>query len=103
MSFTLGQVVTTAGLSTHLSQVSFSAFINKSLQRHKCMDWGDVSEGDALSNDYALKEGSRIISSYTIPLTCGLSAVSTHIWIITEAVGESGLRASTCILFPHEY
>jgi len=25
------------------------------------------------------------------------------IWIVTEAVGEGGQRASTCLLFPEEY
>jgi len=104
MSFTLGQVVTTSGLFTYLSHSGFSGFINNSLQRHRNKDWGDVSEEDKISNDYAVHEGGRLVSTYKIPVLPGFSSsISNHIWIITEAVGESGSRASTCILFPHEY
>ena len=104
MSFNLGQVVTTVGVGElYKRHKLFFGFINKCLQRHKNRDWGDTSEEDKISNNYALREGSRIISVYNIPFNDFLGCDRDKIWIITEAVGESGIRASTCILFPDEY
>lgn len=104
MGFNLGQVVTTRGVAEVYKQHKlFFGYINKCLQRHKKQDWGDTSEEDKISNDYALVEGSRIISVYILPTVHSHSTDRDRIWIITEAVGESGLRASTCILFPDEY
>jgi len=104
MGFYLGQVVTTRGVSAIYKQHKlFFGFINKCLQRHKTRDWGDTAEEDKISNNYALVEGSRIISVYLIPSSLLLGIERDRIWIITEAVGESGIRASTCVLFPDEY
>ena len=44
----------------------------------------------------ALRTGSRVLSSYRLP-------GGEKVWIITEAVGDDGRRASTCILTPDEY
>ena len=104
MDFSLGQVVTTRGVAEVYKQHKlFFGFINKCLQRHKKQDWGDTSEEDMISNDYAIMEGSRVVSVYKFPIGHSLGTERDRIWIITEAVGESGLRASTCILFPDEY
>jgi len=104
MSFSLGQVVATSGVAAVYKQHKlFFGFINKSLQRHKQSDWGDTSEEDKISNNYALAEGSRIISVYHIPAEQASCTHRDRIWIITEAIGKSGDRASTCILFPDEY
>lgn len=56
---------------------------------------GNVDAEDAKANDQAVLSGARVISSYTV--------VGAVIWIITEAVGEGGRRASSCLLFPEEY
>lgn len=104
MRFTLGQVVTTRGVAAaYKLDPLFFGFINKILQRHKNADWGDSCEEDKICNGYALKEGSRIISVYHIPGDLQSAIEHDRIWIITEAVGESGTRESTCILFPEEY
>lgn len=104
MGFTLGQVVTTRGVALVFKKHQlFHGFINRSLQRHRSLDWGDTSEEDKICNDYAVEEGSRIISVYHLPTSLGQLAGHDRIWIITEAVGNTGTRASTCILFPSEY
>ena len=66
------------------------------LDRHFSCDWGDVSEEDALLNDEALKDGSRIMSAYE-------TANKTRLWVITEATNDDGERETTVILLPEEY
>ncbi len=61
------------------------------LARHVSGDWGDVSHEDAYQNEYGLRHGLRVLSSYPLPS-------GTRVWVITEAD-----RSSTCILLPHEY
>jgi hypothetical protein len=53
--------------------------------------FSDVWTEDAQSNELALKDGSRLLSAYT--LTGG-----EKIWVITEAD-----RSSTTVLLPEEY
>ncbi len=87
--FELGRVVVTReALAACLGEeVSPSEL----LARHVSGDWGDVSHEDAYQNEYGLKYGLRVLSSYPLPS-------GTRVWIITEAD-----RSSTCILLPHEY
>lgn len=66
------------------------------LTRHAAGDWGEVCPDDAKLNDEALKDGSRLLSAYTL-------RSGVRIWVITEAVGDDGQRASTTILLPEEY
>lgn len=66
------------------------------LRRHSQGDWGDLSPDDKQANDDAVRDGSRIFSDYMLP-------TDTKVWVITEAVNDSGRRASTCILLPDEY
>jgi hypothetical protein len=47
------------------------------------------------ANQSALKDGSRIFSSYIIG--------DDKVWVITEAVNEDGSRNSTTVLLPSEY
>jgi hypothetical protein len=61
------------------------------IARHAAGDWGEVDREDWRANDRSLRDGSRLLSSYTLP-------GGTRIWIITEAD-----RSSTCILLPEEY
>jgi len=85
--FSLGQVVATPGALNALEQESPILF----LERHAKGDWGDVCEEDKKTNDWAVTNQSRLMSSYE-------TAKGVKIWIITEAD-----RSSTCILLPSEY
>jgi hypothetical protein len=62
------------------------------LALHQNGDWGVVSPADAKENDFSVKRGLRILSSYAV------GRAGERIWIITE-----GDRSSTCILLPEEY
>lgn len=66
------------------------------LSRHVRGDWGDADAEDWKLNDAAVKAGERILSAYK-------TTAGERIWIITEATGDDGRRASTCILLPEEY
>jgi hypothetical protein len=61
------------------------------LYRHGAGDWGDLTAEDMLANATALREGTRLVSSYHLKN-------GTNIWVITEAD-----RSSTTILLPEEY
>jgi hypothetical protein len=61
------------------------------LTRHANGDWGDLDEHDRRENEISLKNGLRILSSYTL-------GNGEKIWVITEAD-----RSSTCLLLPSEY
>jgi hypothetical protein len=51
---------------------------------------------DRESNRRAVLNGGRIFSSDSLTSTA-------RVWVITEAKGDDGIRASTCILLPSEY
>lgn len=93
-SFELGQVVATPGALRALEVAGMTPVAL--LQRHSQGDWGDLSLVDRHANDEAIRDGSRIFSAYILP-------TDAKIWIITEAVNDTGHRASTCILLPDEY
>ena len=57
---------------------------------------GDLCEEDRLLNDEALIDGSRLLSAYR-------TLRGEKLWVITEAAGDDGRRASTCLLLPEEY
>jgi hypothetical protein len=92
--FTLGRTLATAAALRAIEQSDQSPA--DFLDRHVCGDWGTVSEGDGQLNDEAVKDGSRILSSY-------LTGNGTKIWVITEAKDDDGERAATTILLPEEY
>jgi len=48
------------------------------LNRHAYGDWGEVDDHDRKANEYALKQGLRVLSAYTL-------RTGETIWIITEA------------------
>ena len=85
--FSLGQTVITAGAREKLNHYE----VLSALTRHSTGDWGDVCEEDKLSNDQAVEEGLRILSSYQ-------TKDGTKFWIITEWD-----RSVTTILLPSEY
>jgi hypothetical protein len=66
------------------------------LERHARGDWGEVDAEDAQANERAIQDGSRILSAYR-------TLKGEKLWIITEAEGDNGRRASTCVLLPEEY
>ncbi|MFS0841321.1 hypothetical protein [Paenibacillus sp. 1P03SA] len=85
--FPLGIIVSTPGAmekTTEDDRIS-------ALTRHHNGDWGDVTPEDRESNNEALEEGYRILSSYT-------SASGVKFWIITEAD-----RSVTTFLLPEDY
>lgn len=60
------------------------------LLRHLNADWGDLGPEDKASNDEALRNGGRLLSSYKLN--------GKKMWIITEAD-----HSVTTILLPEEY
>ncbi len=92
--FSLGQVLATPGALAALDTAGQSG--HEFLARHVRGDWGDVCADDAVLNDEALNDGSRLLSSYRLKN-------GTKIWIITEAADEQGRRAATTTLLPEEY
>jgi hypothetical protein len=85
--FQLGRLLASQGvMETHEGED-----LRPYLARHASGDWGDVSKGDAKLNDWALVDGTRLLSAYT--LVNGLK-----VWVITEAD-----RSSTTVLLPSEY
>lgn len=87
--FELGQTVATPGALDELEKAGMSAL--RLLGRHQSGDWGDMSEEDKQENEFSLKEGFRILSSYKLE-------TGKKIWIITEAD-----RSITTLLLPEEY
>ena len=92
--FDLGQVVATPGALDALRDAGQTP--GEFLNRHITGDWGDLDEEDRQSNDTALTDGSRILSSYT-------TKKHERLWVITEATDDHGRRASSCLLLPAEY
>ncbi|MEW6687251.1 MAG: hypothetical protein AB1393_13780 [Candidatus Edwardsbacteria bacterium] len=89
--FNPGQIVVTQGVAKRMQEdQDFRRFVDSSFKRHLAGDWGDLSQEDKQENEFSLKEGFRILSSY--------ENSNTKIWIITEAD-----RSVTTILFPEEY
>jgi hypothetical protein len=85
--FSLGRVCFTESVRTSI--VWADAF--DAIKRHSQGDWGDLDEGDKLSNAIALEQGGRLLSSYT-------DRNGTKFWIITEHH-----RNQTTVLLPADY
>jgi hypothetical protein len=60
------------------------------LARHATGDWGELCSFDRRQNQIALREGLRVLSSYSVG--------EKSVWIITEAD-----RSVTTILLPEDY
>ena len=96
-TFNTGQIIATRGVyDLACENPDFAQFIHKSLNRHVKGDWGEVDDEDKLTNDQALKQGTRLLSAYNDD-RFPKNGVAT-IWIITEAD-----RSASTILFPDEY
>lgn len=93
--FALGQIVATPGAleaTTHEQRLTC-------LRRHVTGDWGAVCIEDRQTNDDAVREGARILSSYPLdPAKPCRGFGGNTLWIITEAD-----RSVTTFLLPDEY
>lgn len=87
--FELGQVVATPGALDTLHSLGMTGL--EQLRRHHRGDWGDLDAEDIETNNTALKNGSRLFSSYQVNQ-------EIKIWIITEAD-----RSVTTFLLPEDY
>lgn len=92
--FELGQVVATPGCLEALEQARQTP--PELLARHLRLERGELCDDDHHANEMSLMDGSRILSAFR--LTTGVK-----VWVLTEAVGDDGKRASTCLLLPEEY
>jgi hypothetical protein len=86
--FNLGQLVATPGALMALEKSGRSPM--DFISRHVTGDWGDIPKEDHEENDFSLKNGLRLLSSY--------HTIAGKIWIITEAD-----RSATTLLLPEEY
>ena len=87
VKFPTGRIVATKGVMESIPDDELTTAI----QRHVSGDWGDVCEEDKESNNSALKNGERLLSSYK-------SKDDIKFWIITEWD-----RSVTTFLLPEEY
>lgn len=87
--FSLGQLVATPGALEALATVGRTPL--EFLARHATGDWGELCAEDREANHEALKQGTRIFSSYQV-------TPDLKVWVITEAD-----RSVTTILLPDEY
>lgn len=85
--FPLGRVVITRAALDILSD----ADVRGALDRHAAGDWGELDDHDRAENELSLRQGFRLLSSYT-------SASGTTFWVITEAD-----RSATTVLLPSDY
>lgn len=90
-----GQVLATPGALAALEESGQTPEFF--LARHIHGDWGEeLCEEDRRLNDQSLVDGSRLLSAYR-------TMKGEKLWIVTEAVDDTGDRACSTILFPSEY
>jgi len=86
-SIELGTIVMTANAKANVDHDD----VFRALTRHASGDWGEVCVEDWDANELALKNGTRLLSTYT-------STAGIKFWIITEWD-----RSYTTILLPEDY
>jgi hypothetical protein len=87
--FPLGNIYLTIGAREALEESNQQPL--EFLSRHQKGDFGIICEDDKRENEFSIKEGFRILSSYK-------TANGEKIWCITEAS-----REITTLLLPEEY
>lgn len=92
--FKPGRIVATPGCLEELDRAGQNLW--EFLARHLDGDWGELDAVDKLSNDEAVKDGSRLLSAYILK-------TDVKIWLITEAENNDGNREATTGLLPDEY
>lgn len=85
--FSLGSLYITPGAMKELTQHE----ILTALSRHVKGDWGDLGPEDIEENEFSVKNGYRLLSSYK-------AESGTKFWVITEWD-----RSATTVLLPMEY
>jgi hypothetical protein len=85
----LGQIVATPNALRALTESDETP--EEFLARHQSGDWGEVSSEDWEENELSVREGFRVLSSYTL-------STGKKLWIITEAD-----RSATTLLLPEDY
>lgn len=88
--FEAGTVVCTTNFQSKLGG-SWQKTAAAVLSRHVSGDWGDLSDEDKETNEQALKEGNRLLSSYD-------TDSGVKVWVITEWD-----RSVTTVLLPEDY
>jgi hypothetical protein len=77
---------------------TFHGFVLQCRERFLNFDWGNMHQEDLESNDECLLIGERILASYTNPIE-PLQAI----WIIADALLDTGLRQEVIIMLPSDY
>jgi hypothetical protein len=96
--FNMGQIVATPGALALLERHGQGP--QTFLARHVCGDWGEVPREDALANNAALGDDTRILSSYWVQGNG--QAAREKLWLITDAGHRTGFTVTT-LLMPEEY
>mgnify|MGYP006899627977 FL=1 len=92
--FALGKnVVATPGALELLEKTGHSP--QQFIRRHLRLEQGDLCDEDHDLNSEAVKDGSRILSSFKLG--------DEKLWVISEAADDSGERAATTLLLSSEY
>ncbi len=86
--FPLGRLVATPG-AMELLRSADEELLPTLLERHQAGDWGEVPPEDARENEFSVRHGFRIISSYRV--------AGEKLWVITERD-----RSATTLLLPLE-
>ncbi len=84
----LGRVFATPGALRTLEEAGEDPF--RLLARHATGDWGELDAHDRRENEWSLRSGWRVLSSYPVG--------DSKVWVITEAD-----RSVTTVLLPEEY
>ena len=87
--FELGEVYITIGAKHTLHDLKIDPA--SLLVRHITGEWGELPHDDVAENNYAVKHGGQILSSYQV-------SHEAKVWLITESD-----RSCTTILLPSEY
>ncbi len=87
--FPLGRLVATPGALALIKHAG-EGLLPVLLERHRSGDWGDVPPEDARENEFSVRHGFRVLSSYRV--------AGERLWVITEAD-----RSATMLLLPSEY
>lgn len=73
---------------------TFCKDVEKSVQRFKSSDWGEVSQFDCEQNDETVKDGDMVLGAY--------NTNQGRLWVIAESSNGYEYGRIT-VLFPSEY
>jgi hypothetical protein len=96
-TFELGLLVATPAALDALSRSAKTPL--DIIRSHASGDAGDLEACDVRANVAAISSGTRVVSAYTVDA----GGTQVRLLVITEAVGDDGHRASTCLLLRSEY